>query len=76
MKADAAVHKSGRFNIRTQLSDALLTAAVVFVFTTLLLVVYGAPPLQAYHPLLLGSLSSWSKFTHVVKVWIPLTLCA
>ena len=76
MKADAAVHKSGRFNIRTQLSDALLTAAVVFVFTTLLLVVSGAPPLQAYHQLLLGSLSSWSKFTHVVKVWIPLTLCA
>ena len=76
MGADAAVHGSNRFNIRTRLRDVLLTAAVVFVFTTLLLIASGAPPLQSYYQLFLGSLGSWIKFTHVVKVWIPLTLCA
>jgi len=56
--------------------DVLLTAVAVLAFTSLLLIVSGAPPLDAYHHLLQGSLSSWVKFTHVVKVWIPLTLCA
>jgi len=56
--------------------DVLLTAAVVFLFTTLLLIASDAPPLQAYHQLFLGSLGSWAKFSQVVKVWIPLTLCA
>jgi simple sugar transport system permease protein len=77
MDADAAaVQPRRRFNLRPQVGDVLLTAVVVFVFTTLLLIASGAPPLQAYYQLLLGSLSSWTKFTHVLKVWIPLTLCA
>ena len=62
--------------ILPQLREVLLTVAVVFVFTSLLLIISGAPPLEAYYHLFLGSLSSWVKFTHVVKVWIPLTLCA
>ncbi len=76
MGAGAAVHGSSRLSIRTRLSGVLLTAAVVFVFTTLLLIASGAPPLQAYQQLFLGSVGTWTKFTHVVKVWIPLTLCA
>jgi simple sugar transport system permease protein len=65
-----------RRTIRLPLRDVLLTAVVVFVFTSLLLIVSGAPPLEVYYHLFQGSLSSWGKFTHVVKVWIPLTLCA
>lgn len=56
--------------------EVLLTVVVVFVFTSLLLILSGAPPLEAYYHLFLGSLSSWVKFTHVVKAWIPLTLFA
>jgi general nucleoside transport system permease protein len=69
---DSAVHPI----IRPPVRDGLLTAVVVLVFTSLLLIVSGAPPLDAYYHLLQGSLGSWVKFTHVVKVWIPLTLCA
>jgi simple sugar transport system permease protein len=69
---DSAAHQI----VLPQLREALLTVAVVFVFASLLLILSGAPPLEAYYHLFLGSLSSWVKFTHVVKVWIPLTLCA
>ena len=58
------------------LREAALTLGVVFAFTTLALLVAGASPLAAYHHLLKGALGSWVKFSHVVKVWIPLTLCA
>lgn len=42
----------------------------------LVMVISGAPPLDACYHLFMGSLGSWVKFTHVVKAWIPLTLCA
>jgi simple sugar transport system permease protein len=69
---DSAGHRI----IRPQLREILLTVVVVVVFTSLLLIISGAPPLEAYYQLFLGSLSSWVKFTQVIKVWIPLTLCA
>ncbi len=53
-----------------------LTLGAVFCFTTLILLIAGAPPFQAYYHLLKGSLGSWYKFAHVVKAWIPLALCA
>jgi simple sugar transport system permease protein len=53
-----------------------LSLAAVFLFTTLLLFIAGAPPFAAYFHLIKGSLGSWIKFTHVIKAWIPLTLCA
>jgi simple sugar transport system permease protein len=62
--------------IRPTVRDVLLTAVVVLAFTSLLLTAAGAPPLDAYYYLFQGLLSSWVKFTHVVKVWVPLTLCA
>jgi ABC-type uncharacterized transport system permease subunit len=55
---------------------ALLTLLIVFAFTTLILLLAGAPPFAAYLHIFKGSLGSWIKFTHVVKAWIPLTLCA
>ena len=56
--------------------EALLTLLIVFAFTTLILILSGAPPFAAYYHIFKGSLSSWIKFTHVIKAWIPLSLCA
>jgi simple sugar transport system permease protein len=56
--------------------EALLTLLIVFAFTTLILLLAGAPPLAAYLHIFKGSLGSWIKFTHVIKTWIPLSLCA
>ena len=62
--------------MRRHTRDVLLTIVVVFCFTTIVLIVAGAPPLSAYYHLIKGSLGSWIKFSHVIKAWIPLTLCA
>jgi simple sugar transport system permease protein len=56
--------------------EALLTFLIVFAFTTLILLLAGAPPFAAYYHIFKGSLGSWIKFTHVIKAWIPLSLCA
>lgn len=56
--------------------EAAVTLAVVFAFTTVVLLLAGAPPLESYMQIILGSLGSWSRFTHVIKAWIPLTLAA
>ncbi len=62
--------------LRSGAREAAITLGVVFAFTTLALLVAGAPPFAAYHHLIKGALGSWVKFSHVVKVWIPLTLSA
>lgn len=56
--------------------EALLTVAAVFVFTTLILLLSGAPPFAAYYHIFKGSLGSLNKFAHVINAWVPLTLCA
>lgn len=53
-----------------------MTLLVVFLFTTLVLFMAGAPPFAAYYHIFIGSLGSWIKFTQVLKGWVPLTLCA
>ncbi|HPI94403.1 MAG TPA: ABC transporter permease [Deltaproteobacteria bacterium] len=58
------------------LPEIALSLVVVFGFTTLVLILAGAPPLASYGQIIKGSLGSWSKITHVIKVWIPLTLAA
>jgi simple sugar transport system permease protein len=55
---------------------AFATFAVVVAFTSVVLLLAGGPPFAAYQQILLGALGSWVKFTHVVKIWVPLTLCA
>ncbi len=59
-----------------QSRHVLVTVAAVFFFTSLVLIIAGAPPLAAYYHIFKGSLGSWIKFSHVIKSWIPLTLCA
>jgi simple sugar transport system permease protein len=58
------------------LIEGILTLFAVFFFTTIILVMAGAPPFAAYFHIFKGSLGSWIKLSHVIKVWIPLTLCA
>lgn len=56
--------------------EGMLTLFAVFLFTTIILLVSGAPPFAAYYHIFKGALGSWIKFSHVISVWIPLTLCA
>jgi ABC-type uncharacterized transport system permease subunit len=53
-----------------------VTLCAVLLFTTLVLLLAGAPPMQAFAALFKGALGSWIKFSHVLKTWVPLTLCA
>ncbi|MEJ2038956.1 MAG: hypothetical protein P8X55_08490 [Desulfosarcinaceae bacterium] len=55
--------------------ETAITLLAVTLFTALILIVAGAPPLAAIEALYMGSLGSWIKFSHVIKAWIPLTLC-
>jgi ABC-type uncharacterized transport system permease subunit len=55
--------------------EMAITFAAVALFSTAILLVAGAPPLAAFQALYQGSLGSWIKFSHVIKTWIPLTLC-
>lgn len=56
--------------------ELLLTLFIVFAFTTIVLLLAGAPPLEAFYHIFKGSLGSWGKLGHVIKAWIPLALCA
>jgi simple sugar transport system permease protein len=63
-------------DLTRQSRHVLVTVIAVFFFTSLILIIAGAPPLAAYYHIIKGSLGSWLKFAHVIKAWIPLTLCA
>jgi len=58
------------------LQDLFLALTTAYIFITLVLLLAKAPLLPAYFYLLQGALGSWSKFSHVVNAWIPLTLCS
>jgi simple sugar transport system permease protein len=62
-------------NLRHISKEAGITLGIVMLFTVGILVITGAPPLAAFKALYLGALGSWVKFSHVIKAWIPLTLC-
>jgi len=55
---------------------AAILIAGVLCLATLILLIAGAPPVDAFKHLFLGSLGSWIKFSQVLTAWIPLTLCA
>jgi len=62
--------------LKQSLFHALLLIAGVVFLAILILLLAGAPPIDAFQHLFLGSLGSWMKFTQVLMAWIPLTLCA
>ena len=62
---------------RAPLSDVALRLGAVLlavVFTTGVLLLAGAPPLEAYRQILVGSLGSVKKLTDVMVAWVPLLL--
>ncbi len=56
--------------------DLTIALIAVFVFTTTIVFLAGSPPFVTYYHIFIGSLGSLAKFAHVIKAWIPLTLCA
>ena len=63
-------------NFKQSFFHNVLLMAGVLCLATLILLLAGAPPIDAFKHLFLGSLGSWIKFTQVLMAWIPLTLCA
>ena len=56
--------------------DIALGALLVFAFTSIVLLMAGAPVLAAFHNIWLGSFGSTAKFSQVLTVWVPLILCS
>ena len=57
-------------NIGFQIAALILA----LLFTTLILVAAGAPPLEAYQNILTGAFGSFKKFSDVLVSWVPLLL--
>jgi simple sugar transport system permease protein len=64
------VKNSRLVNIGFQLVALLLALG----FTTLILIAAGAPPLEAYKNIVVGSIGSFKKFSDVLVTWVPLIL--
>ena len=47
---------------------------LALLFTTLILILSGAPPFEAYKNIVTGSIGSFRKFTDVLVSWVPLLL--
>lgn len=71
--ADETMGYFGKLS-RNLLENAL-TVSLALGFTALMLILAGAPPIESFEQIIRGSLGSWVKLSHVMKVWVPLTLC-
>lgn len=52
----------------------ILAIFLALLFTTSILLLAGAPPLEAYWQILIGSIGSFRKFSDVLVAWVPLLL--
>lgn len=52
----------------------VLALVLAILFTTLILVVSGAPPFEAYYQILLGAFGSVFNLSSVFSAWVPLLL--
>ncbi|HEY3343506.1 MAG TPA: ABC transporter permease [Anaerolineaceae bacterium] len=50
----------------------LISIAAALIFTTIVLLLSGAPPLKAYQELIYGSVGSMVNFSDVLVAWAPL----
>ncbi|MBW1721558.1 MAG: ABC transporter permease [Deltaproteobacteria bacterium] len=66
----------GRKGWNRTLFEILVMLAGLFALNTIILLIAGAPPIEAFKYLFQGSLGSWIKIGQVLTGWIPLTLCA
>ena len=67
---------SSATRIGVSLGRVATTLLVSLIFTTLILLLSGAPPLRTYIILLEGGLGSAAKLPQVIGVWVPLILCS
>lgn len=52
----------------------VLALCLALLFTTTILILAGAPPLEAYQNIIQGSIGSLRKFSDVLVAWVPLLL--
>jgi general nucleoside transport system permease protein len=52
----------------------IVAILLAMLFTTTILLLAGAPPLEAYQQILSGSIGSLRKFSDVLVAWVPLLL--
>lgn len=62
--------------LKSLLLDLLLGCLLVLGFTAMVLFVAGAPVFAAFQHIWLGAFASSTKFSQVLSVWVPLTLCS
>lgn len=56
--------------------DIFLGSLIVLGFTSLVLLAAKAPVLASFQHIWLGAFTSTAKFSQVLAVWVPLTLCS
>ncbi|GAB6096321.1 ABC transporter permease [Desulfatiferula olefinivorans] len=76
MEPVSSTQKIARMMLTHPVVFLLVSLIPVYLITNLILLVSGVNPHHAYHQIILGSLSSWVRVGHVIKAWIPLTLCS
>jgi ABC-type uncharacterized transport system permease subunit len=52
----------------------ILAVCLALLFTTAILIIAGAPPLEAYQQIIIGSIGSLKKISDVLVAWVPLML--
>jgi general nucleoside transport system permease protein len=52
----------------------VLAVSLALLFTTTILILAGAPPLEAYQQIIIGSVGSLRKISDVLVAWVPLLL--
>ncbi len=60
----------------TNLAIGLIPVILALLFTTLILLIVGAPPGEAYRNIVQGALESPDKWASVVTATVPLLLCS
>jgi simple sugar transport system permease protein len=75
--ADAAATRK-RFTRQTWINVSLQLGALVlaFLLTTIILLVAGAPPFEAYKEIARGAAGSLTNVANVLVAWVPLLLAA
>ena len=67
-----------RFARQTWINLGIQLGALIlaFLLTSLILLIAGAPPFEAYVQIARGAVGSLSSFTNVLVAWVPLLLAA
>jgi general nucleoside transport system permease protein len=76
--ADSRTHRRVRISRQLWINMGLQLGAVILAFlvTSVVLLVAGAPPFQAYWEIAKGAVGSLSSFSNVLVAWVPLLLAA